>query len=125
MAIITPNTEQVVSVGSATARVNFEIPQPVEKTDGTIDQEALAKALVTHYRNTYKVLSDGSITELQFQSGNGYPIPLAEFLIAVGTRLNMQPAQTLAVFKAIIEELDGIYQKAITSPPPATQIPPA
>ena len=118
MAIVTPNTEQVVSVGSATGRVNFEIPQPIQKVDGTIDHEALSKAVVTHYRNTYKILADGSITELQFQSGSGYPIPLAEFLTAVGTRLSMQPAQTMVVFGAIIEELDAIYEKAQTPPKP-------
>ena len=118
MAIVTPNPIEVVATGSCAGRVNFEIPQRIENPDGTINQEALSKAVVTHYRNTYKVLSDGSITDFQFQSGNGHPTPLADFLTAVGTRLNMQPAQTMVVFGAIIEELDAIYEKALTPPEP-------
>lgn len=108
MAIVTSNSIEITGNGSYASRVNFEIPEQIENADGSTNQQALSKAIVTHYRSTYDLLQDGSKINLQFRTEKPYSIPLDQFLLGVSARLNMQPEQAFAIFHALIEELDSI-----------------
>jgi hypothetical protein len=119
MAIVTAyDPGQVVSEGNSAFRVNFEITLPLERPDGSISLEALQAAVVTHYRQTYRIMANGDYADFKSDTSKSHPISLADFLSRVAVAAGLNEDAALSIFGKIVEVLDAIHEEAIQSAQP-------